>query len=161
MIQELKIETLEAITVASFCGQSQTPENDTLQVMIGYILKHQLQTDPAFQLFGFQSSTPSDTSLEYGYEWWVTIPKDHEVNFPLLEKQYSGANYLTTVCSYTEMEAMWDALFQYVEANEQIAFDETSQWLEEVVDFSHFISQAATMESRMMRLWMPIVNITK
>jgi DNA gyrase inhibitor GyrI len=72
--------------------------------MLEWTKKKQYFRHPSVRCFGFNNPDPTPRSSKYGYETWLTIPK--EVNTQDREiKPFSGGTYAVACCSGEEKDA--------------------------------------------------------
>jgi DNA gyrase inhibitor GyrI len=147
---EIRIEELPAMRVASFKGFSETPEMDAHNTAVAWAEKKGLLKD--FHTFGFNNPPPWSTDgPEYGYELWVVIGKDTEVEADIEVKEYPA-----TLCAVTSIERLeqigdaWKYLYEWVKASKEYEHPDVNG-LEEVT------SPIGTPEEELsFNLWLPV-----
>ncbi|MDF1595282.1 MAG: GyrI-like domain-containing protein [Acidimicrobiia bacterium] len=93
----VEIRDLDAMTVASALGFGTEPEYEAWELIRGFAERHGLDlTSGEHRFFGFNNPNPSPGSPNYGYEQWMTIDPDIEVEEPLTRKQIPGGQYAVT-----------------------------------------------------------------
>ncbi|MCL1830974.1 MAG: GyrI-like domain-containing protein, partial [Oscillospiraceae bacterium] len=136
----VRIVRLPAMTVASYHAESTTPENDCSEVMNKFVLDNSLHKQSGFRHFGFNNPSPSENNPVYGYEMWVTIPRDFVVAEPFILKEFSGGLYASVTTSMGEIGERWQQLYDWVKNSDRYSVDSSVQWLEECIDFETFFS---------------------
>lgn len=78
---------------------------------------------PDFKYYGFNhpDGTKADGS-DHGYERWLTIPDDREVEAPFVKKQFPGGLYAAHTIPMGAFEE-WHWLWSWVEKHEQFEMD--------------------------------------
>lgn len=145
-LKNVRIIRLPAMTVASFCAVSETPEENCFEVMNKFVLDNSLHKKSGFRHFGFNNPSPSENNPVYGYEVWVTIPEDFDVPNPLVKKQFDGGLYASITTKLGEIGERWKQLYDWVKENDQYEVDSSIQWMEECIDFETFISGNEDMQ---------------
>ena len=115
---EIRIEELAPMRVASFKGFSETPEMIAHDAAIAWAKKKELIE--SFHTFGFNNPSPWATEgPEYGYEVWVVIDDDLEVEDGVKVKEFPGH-----LCAVTSIEKLadigdaWKELYTWVKKSE-------------------------------------------
>ncbi len=139
-LTNVRIVNLPAMTVASYCAQSETPEDDCSAVMDKFILENSLHKKSCFRHFGFNNPSPSEGNPVYGYEIWVAIPEDFGVPAPLTKKRFGGGLYASIATSMGEIGERWRQLYEWATHSDQYDVNLCVQWLEECIDYETFIS---------------------
>ncbi len=147
---EIRIEELPAMRVASFKGFSKTPEMDAHNAAVAWAEKKGLLKD--FHTFGFNNPPPWETEgPEYGYELWVVVGKDTEV-----EEDIEVIEYPATLCGVTSIERLeqisdaWEYLYEWVKGSKEYGHPDANG-LEEVT------SPIGTPEEELsFNLWLPV-----
>ena len=105
MTKDLQIEIvqLEPMTVASVQAISKSPEEDAWKKMVAFAeprgLFKDLKKNP---IFGFNNPNPSEGKEEYGYEFWIRISSDTELDEGVTKKKFNGGLYAVTRCNLTK-----------------------------------------------------------
>jgi DNA gyrase inhibitor GyrI len=150
---EIRIEELPAMRVASFKGFSETPEMDAHNAAMKWAEEKGLLKD--FHTFGFNNPPPWATEgPEYGYELWVVIGKDTEVEeeIEVMEKPA----ILCAVTSINRLEQIGDAwkyLHDWAKASNEYEHPNSSG-LEEMTS-----PIGAPEEELSFNLWLPVKKL--
>ena len=122
--ENVRIIHLPPYTVASFHQIGKNPEeSDEISDFIRESHLYEIKPDARF--FGFNHPNPGvrDDGL-YGYEQWVTIPDDEDIELPLpptlTKKHFSGGLYAALTIKFPEFHR-WNDLVRWV--NESDRFD--------------------------------------
>ncbi|MCK5130075.1 MAG: effector binding domain-containing protein [Clostridiales bacterium] len=92
-VHNVRIVYLPPVTVASAHHIGNESEDVSGNRMKEFINTSNLcAIKPDFRLYGFNNPNP-DESGNHGYEFWVTIPDDLEVDKPMKKKQFAGGLY--------------------------------------------------------------------
>lgn len=135
-MNELKVKIVELppMKVASFHGFGTGPEDIALAAMQEWAVKNKYFDKEYARCFGFNNPDPTPGSPNYGYEVWLSIPEQVEVNDTAV-KQYSGGTYAVTHCEGQMQNAgefipsAWKKLMEWLEnSSYQLG---KHQWLEE------------------------------
>lgn len=106
--KDLKVEIvrLEPMTVASVQAISKSPEDDAWKKMVAFAeprgLLKDLKKNP---IYGFNNPNPEEGKEEYGYEFWIRINPDMELERSVTKKEFSGGLYAVTRCNLTQEAA--------------------------------------------------------
>ena len=96
---EVRIVKLEPMRVASFLGFGASPEEMAFSKLLPWAKEKGLLDDPVkHRLFGFNNPNPSKGSPNYGYEVWIEVGPDIEVEDDMEIKDFSGGLYAVTQC---------------------------------------------------------------
>ena len=156
-LKNVRIVKLPAMTVATYCAISATPEMDCSKVFDPFVLENNLHKRSGFRSFGFNNPDPSEDSPTYGYEMWVTIPEDFHVSEPLTKKHMNGGLYASISTTLNEIGERWMQLSEWCTNNEKYEYDSTTQWLEELsMDYEEFISEQLSDSEKQLDLLLPI-----
>lgn len=120
----VRIVYLPPAAVASIHAIGGTPELDTDAMARQFIKKTRLDLHkPDFKYYGFNhpDGTKADGS-DHGYERWLTIPDDWEVEAPFVKKQFPGGLYAAHTIPMGAFEE-WHWLWSWVENHEQIEME--------------------------------------
>ncbi len=140
-LSNVRIVRLPAMTVASYCAESASPEDDCFKVHSKFVLENNLHKWSGFRQFGFNNPSPTEDNPIYGYECWVTIPDDFHVPAPFTKKQFSGGLYASISTDMNEIGERWQMLFNWCKNSDKYDIDFSCQWLEECsMDYETFIS---------------------
>ncbi len=93
-LKNVRIVHLPPCTVAASHYIGENPEENAGKQLYEFAKACNLYSiKPDARVFGFNHPCPSPEQSVYGYEVWVTIPKDLEVPEPLMKKQFPGGLY--------------------------------------------------------------------
>jgi len=96
---EVRIVKLEPMRVASFLGFGASPEEMAWGKLIPWARTRGLLDGPEKpRLYGFNNPNPSKGSPNYGYEVWIVIDPDVEVEGDMEIKDFEGGLYAVTQC---------------------------------------------------------------
>ena len=85
------------------------------------------------RIFGFNNPNPSVGSPNYGYEFWIQIGQDADVEADVNIKEFDGGKYaITRSYGIENITATWMKLAEWVENNSKYRFG-TQEMLEEHV----------------------------
>ncbi len=121
--QEIRLETLPAMRVATFYAYSETPEHDALKKVIHWSKSHGFWKEaPATRIFGFDNPEPSEGSPNRGYEFWVTVGAEVHSDDKVKIKEFTGGKYAVLRCKVTNnpfeiIPATWGKLINWCEAS--------------------------------------------
>ncbi|MFX0092509.1 MAG: GyrI-like domain-containing protein [Candidatus Hodarchaeota archaeon] len=100
---DVEIRKLEAMKVVSVCVISRTPENDAWAKMEAWAKPLGLLNDPInHPVFGFNNPNPQPGKSEYGYEFWIRIYEDVEIDEGMEIKEVEEGLYACITCNLTE-----------------------------------------------------------
>ena len=150
---EIRIEELPAMRVASFKGFSKTPEMDAHNTAVAWAESKGLLE--GYKTFGFNNPPPWATDgEEYGYELWVVIGEDIEV-----EGEIEIKDLPATLCAVTSIEKLaqigdaWKYLHDWAEASVDYQHPDSSG-LEEVTS-----PLGVPEEELSFNLWLPVKEL--
>ena len=156
-LDNVRFVKLPAMTVASYCAVSSTPESDCSKVFNPFVLGNELHKKSGFRSFGFNNPDPSEDNPEYGYEEWVSIPEDFDVPSPFTKKHFDGGLFASISTNMNEIGERWMQLYHWCENSDKYEFDPSVQWLEELsMDYEVFISEEVPNGEKQLDLLMPI-----
>ncbi|MHA1904348.1 MAG: GyrI-like domain-containing protein [Candidatus Thorarchaeota archaeon] len=126
---EVRIIELKPMKVASVRVISTQPENDAWQKMQAWAEPRGLLADyKNHPVFGFNNPDPSPGKSEYGYEFWMQIHDDIDLDEGMEIKEFKGGKYAVITCNLTkELESeffkeyggleSWKKLIDWVRAS--------------------------------------------
>lgn len=121
--KSVRIMLLPPCTVASYQFTGDDPEEAVGEVMNTFIRTNNLYgRKPDARLFGFNNPDSEPDSGYHGYEEWLTIPDDMEVEAPLVKKQFSGGLYAAYTISFPDFHE-WNFLVEWAKNNETYQAD--------------------------------------
>lgn len=93
-LTDVRIVYLPASPVAAAHFICDNPEDAAGQAIAAFVRENRLwERHPGLRLYGFNHPNPTDETGAHGYEFWVTIPDDMEVQPPLQKKHFPGGTY--------------------------------------------------------------------
>ncbi|OLS22688.1 MAG: hypothetical protein HeimC3_29620 [Candidatus Heimdallarchaeota archaeon LC_3] len=128
----LKIVKLLPMRVVSFhATDSKTPEDDAAKMVENWTKEKGLLDDPnRYQVFEFNNPDPQKDNPKYGYEFWIAVPKEFEVEDDQVIKEFSGGLYAVMSCrGVMNIGPTWKKLVQAVN-NSEYTLTHDHQWLE-------------------------------
>lgn len=148
---EVKIVRLEAMRVATFHAFGASPEIPAGEKLAAWARQRGLAGKG--RIFGFNNPNPSPGSPNYGYEFWLELAPDVEVEDDIEVKQATGGLYAVTRCVGVEnIEKMWSQLAAWRESSAYKLGQH--QWLEEQYCYiDEFDPDTFTLD-----LYLPIVE---
>ena len=120
---EVRIVKLEPMRVASFLGFGKSPEELAWEQLIAWAKPKGLLTDPGkHRLFGFNNPNPSAGSPNYGYEVWIEIDPEFDVEEDVKTFTFPGGLYAVTRCEvpkgrFNVIGETWQKLVTWREAS--------------------------------------------
>ncbi len=90
---EVQIVELEPTRVVAALGYGETPEYQAWELINEYIAEREIKWPGQHRFFGFNNPDPTPGSPNYGYEQWITVDDDVNVDPPLETKRFSGGQY--------------------------------------------------------------------
>lgn len=91
---DIRILYLPPATVACSHYMGENPEENAEKALATFIKESNLTVlKPDFRIYGFNNPSPTKDMEQYGYEFYVTIPKDLIVESPLIKKEFPGGLY--------------------------------------------------------------------
>lgn len=116
--QDVRIVYLPPATVASIHCIGNKPEDRTSDMMRQFVATMKLaRVKPDFRHYGFNHPNGTNDD-DHGYENWVTIPHDMDVQAPFVKKHFAGGLYAAHTIFFGAFEA-WHWLWQWVENNDR------------------------------------------
>ncbi len=122
--QDIRIEILPVMRVASFYAYSMTPEHDAWKKVIKWSKIHGLWNDaPATRIFGFDNPSNSEGSPNRGYEFWVTVGPGIQPDQDVKILDFSGGKYAVLRCNvignpFDVIPATWGRIIQWCESSQ-------------------------------------------
>lgn len=93
-MSDVRIVHLPAATVAAAHFIGDDPEDQAGKMISDFVRENRVwEKHPGLRLYGFNHPNPKDETGFHGYEFWVTIPEDMEVQPPLQKKHFPGGTY--------------------------------------------------------------------
>lgn len=118
--KDVRIIYLPPFTAATVHCIGGAPETETGDLLFSFIKNHDLpRIKPDFRHFGFNHPNGSlPDGSDHGYERWVTIPEDMEVEPPFVKKQFAGGLYGAHMIPMGAFEE-WDYLYKWADNHEK------------------------------------------
>ncbi|WP_238916368.1 MerR family transcriptional regulator [Clostridium sp. YIM B02555] len=122
-LKNVRIVYLPPIKAASICAYGKEPEDMALKKLIEFIEKSELlKYKPDAKLYGFNNPGQQDSEGNYGYEYWITIPKDFKVMAPLEKKSFAGGLYGAHCIKFGNFSE-WQQLEKWANNNDEYELD--------------------------------------
>lgn len=135
-MNEISIVKLSPMRVASAWGFGPSPEGVAWQKLVDFAEpRGLLKAESGSRIFGFNNPNPSESSPNYGYEFWISVGEKIEPEGDIRIVSFAGGTY--AVAPFTEPDsdygvtvpAAWQRLdAQVSESHHQMG---SHQWLEE------------------------------
>ncbi len=111
--KEVRIIYLPPATVASIHCVGAVPEIESANLLRQFIAETKLyEIKPDLRHYGFNNPNGSmPDGSDHGYERWITIPDNYEVNPPFAKRQFAGGLY----CAYMIPMGSFDEWFKLYE----------------------------------------------
>ncbi len=145
---EVRISTLEPMRVVSFHAFGPSPELDVAAKLVSWAKpKGYLDDREKYRIFGFNNPNPSVGSPNYGYEFWIQITPETEVEENVGVKEFEGGMYaITRSYGIENITSTWMKLAEWVENNSKYSYG-TQQMLEEHIGpFPFDVSEDFTLD---------------
>lgn len=150
---EVRIVQLPPMRVATALGFGTEPEFLSQEMLLGWARSRRLlegETSPRF--FGFNNPDPSVGSVNYGYEFWMTVGADVQAEAPVQIKDFTGGLYAVRRCQGIEhITQAWKDLVAWLETSPYRMGP--YQWLEEHIRF-----QNVPLEEYTLDLYLPVMK---
>lgn len=113
---EVRIVNLEPMHVACALGYGESPEEMAWDKIITWArAKGMLDDLKACRFFGFNNPNPSPGSPNYGYEQWIVIDPDTEVEGEITAKEFPGGLFAVARCQLNNIGEVWKELVLWQE----------------------------------------------
>lgn len=121
---EVKIVYLPAATVASIHSIGNYPEIKSGNLLHQFIKKNKLyQVKPDFRHYGFNNPNGNlPDGSDHGYERWITIPDDLEIDLPYVKKHFKGGLYCAHTIYMGDFDK-WIKLLEWIQNSSQYELD--------------------------------------
>lgn len=117
ILKNVRIIHLPPCTVAASHYIGENPEDNAGKQLEKFLRDSKLyEIKPDARVFGFNHPNPSPEKATYGYELWVTIPEDMEVQAPLEKKHFDGGMYAAHTIVFPNFHE-WEWLANWVNVN--------------------------------------------
>lgn len=145
---EVRISTLESMRVASFHAFGPSPELDAAAKLVDWAKPKRYLDEPEnHRIFGFNNPNPSVGSPNYGYEFWIQIEPETEVDKDVTVKEFEGGLYAVTRSYGIEtITATWMKLAEWVENNSKYRYGTQEMLEEHVGPFPFDVSEDFTLD---------------
>jgi DNA gyrase inhibitor GyrI len=108
---EVRIVNLEPMTVAYALGFGESPEEIAWDKITKWARSKGMLDDlKALKFFGFNNPNPSPGSPNYGYEQWIVIDPDVEVEGDIKKKDFPGGLFAVARCQLSNIGEAWKQL---------------------------------------------------
>ncbi len=163
-LNDVRIIYLPASTVAAAHFVGDDPEMRSNWMIDEFVRKNKLdKIKPDLRHYGFNHPNPVDETGFHGYESWVTIPDELEVEAPLEKKYFEGGLYAAHMIAFGNFNE-WDDLFKWVLSSDKYEFAGDMQdqehmcgLLDEHLNYiNHIYLENTEPEDTQMDLLMPI-----
>jgi len=148
---EVRVVTLDPFRVASAYGFGDSPEGIAFEKIEAFAIANQLLEEGRLpRTFGFNHPDPSPGSPNYGYEVWLPIVEEVQVQGDISIKNISGGLYaVTRLTGLQNIGDTWKQLAQWREGSKYKYGNH--QWLE------HLLSPSdVPFEAYVFDLYLPI-----
>jgi DNA-binding transcriptional MerR regulator len=121
-LSDVRIVYLPPATVAAAHYIGDEPEGHANLLIDQFVREIGLvQTKPDLRHYGFNHPNPVDETGFHGYEIWVTIPDDMDVQPPLVKKQFAGGLYAAHMIPFGNF-GDWDLMLEWAMKNDKYEF---------------------------------------
>ena len=118
--QDIRIITLPAMRVVSFYAFSSSPETQSWEKAVTWAKAHNCwHPAPETRIFGFNNPDPSPGSPNYGYEYWLSVGPEVQLDQATTVKEFSGGLYAVLRCDVSGNP--WEIIPDYMEEAGQVA----------------------------------------
>ncbi|SFD45739.1 MerR family transcriptional regulator [Clostridium uliginosum] len=122
-LKNLRIVCLPPMNVASIRAYGKEPEDMAMRMLIEFVEESELLKYKAdAKVYGFNNHGEPDSEGKYGYEYWITIPKDFEVPVSLEKKSFTGGMYGAHCIKFGNFNE-WQQLERWANNNEEYVLD--------------------------------------
>lgn len=122
-LKSVRIVCLPPMNVASIRAYGKEPEEMAMRMLIKFVDESQLlKYKPDTKIYGFNNPGEPDSEGKYGYEYWITIPKNFEVSSPLEKKSFAGGKYGAHCIKFGNFNE-WQQLEKWANNNEEYSLD--------------------------------------
>lgn len=123
-INDVRIIYLPPTMVASIHCLGDQPERESGNLLHRFINdKRLVKIKPDFRHYGFNhSDSQKSDGSDHGYERWVTIPDDLDVQEPFTKKKFDGGLYAAHMIPMGAFEE-WHTFYEWVNKNDNYDFN--------------------------------------
>jgi len=119
---DVRIIYLPPAKVVSCHYVGKEPENNASKILDKFVLDNDLANKkPDLRVYGFNNPNPEGDE-DYGYEYWVTIPDDMDVDETAIKKEFGGGLYATYCIKMGDFHK-WQTFFEWVVKSEEYEYD--------------------------------------
>jgi DNA gyrase inhibitor GyrI len=127
--KQVRIVTMEPMTLICFNGYGTEPENQALTLLQDWAKQH----DQHGRIFGYNNPDPAEGSPNYGYDACMVVDANTEPMEGARIRQLEEGLYAVLNCPvkepWVDIPGAWGSLVQWVDANDYSLG--SHQWLEE------------------------------
>lgn len=129
---EVRIIYVPPSTVASIHCIGDVPEIESGNLLNQFIKDTKLfEIKPDFRHYGFNNPNGNKPDgSDHGYERWITIPDDYEVNPPFVKKYFAGGLYCAYMIPMGNFDE-WFKLLNWVQNNSKYELNLKEQLIEQ------------------------------
>jgi DNA gyrase inhibitor GyrI len=114
----VRIKKLKPMRVASVRVISPSPELEAwTKIKTWAAPKGLLDSLHSHPVFGYTSQPPRPGESHYGYEFWIAIDPDTDVEGDVREQAFAGGNYAVLSVDGPPTPETWKALWDWVQAS--------------------------------------------
>ncbi len=122
-IMDIRILYLAPATVASSHYIGENPEENAEKALARFIKESNLTVlKPDFRVYGFNNPSPTKGMEQYGYEFFVTIPQNLNVESPLIKKEFAGGLYAAHCIKMGDFHE-WTPFAEQIKASKEYEID--------------------------------------
>ncbi len=154
IIKIVKLFDMKVIAFHSWGEFIGDPEKKTFQKLDEWVKERGISLDPLkHQIFGFNNPSPhiNDSGNQfaskdnpYGYEVWMTIPEDYEIEENMKVKTIEGGLYgAVSIRGVDNIGKGWKFLFDWIQNSEEYDFHPNWKGLSKYYDKEH-VTQGIT-----------------
>lgn len=149
------LKKLEPMKVAYYRAYSKTPENDAFQVLQDWAKRTGLTGDETkYRIFGFDTQDSKYGDEVYGYEVWMTIGNEMDINNEKVKsKMFNGGLYAVTSTTISEIANTWDRFREWIKISKYGLG--AHQFLEEHLPFNDW-GKNKSQGAQKVDLYMPL-----
>jgi len=135
-LSDVRIVDLPSMRVASALGYGTQPEDEAFSILIPFAKSIGLEPgDPGYRTFGFNNPSPTPGSPNYGYEVWMPVGPEVEVQEPVTIKDVPGGKYaVARFTGLSNIGRIWRELVVWFEDSPYTRPPNRCTCLEEVVN---------------------------
>jgi len=134
--EQFRIVKLPSMKVASFHAMGEflgDPEDKASKKLGNWARPREIFDDPTFKIFGFNNPDPKfnketkefliDKDNPYGYEFWVSLSPDFELDDDINIKEFEGGLYVVSRSKGVhKLGEVWKNLYDWVKENNKYKF---------------------------------------